>query len=159
MPTHRFIEIELPTLSAIARAQLLDEQAPSTCQLIWDALPIDQIVYHCIRCGSELFALVPPLADVPPAENRAMVPTPGDLWFVHFPADYRYNPPDYHGDPRGVFDLIIWYGPDSWALDPGGNMIAGNHWARICDGLDGFARASEEVWLRGTERIVIRRAE
>lgn len=154
----RHIAIELPNLEVTARAELLVNEAPETCRIIQAALPLEDTVYHCIRCGRELFALIPPLAEVPPPENRAMVPAPGDIWLIHFPADYQYNPPGFVGDPAGVFDFIIWYGPDSWALDPAGNMLAGTRWAKITDGLEDFARAAEELWLRGTDRMIIRPA-
>lgn len=158
MSATRLVEVVFPNLRVAALAELLDEQAPQTCQLIWETLPIEETVYHCIRCGREVFALIPPLRCVPPPENRSLVPTPGDLWFMHFPDDYQYNPPGFRADKRGTFDLVIWYGPDSWALDPAGNMIAGTHWARIISNLDPFAKACEQIWLIGTERMLIRRA-
>jgi hypothetical protein len=153
----RSIVIEFPRLNASARAELLDAQAPQTCDLIWERLPFEETAYHCIRCGKEVFALIPPLARVPPAENRCMVPAPGALWFIHFPPDYQYNPPGFVGDPKGTFDFVIWYGADSWALDPGGRFVTGTHWAKIVDGLDPFAAACEQVWLTGTERMRVRK--
>ena len=156
--TRRHIAIEFPQLAASVEAVLLDQQAPETCQLMWEALPIEDTAYHCIRCGKEVFALIPPLRAVPPAENRCMVPAPGALWFIHFPADYPYNPPGFVGDPRGTFDFVVWYGSDSWAIDPAGQFVTGNHWAQIEHGLEAFARACEQVWLSGTAPMRVRKA-
>jgi hypothetical protein len=156
--TSRIIAIEFPKLGASGEAVLLDRQAPETCDLIWEALPFEETAYHCIRCGKEVFALIQPLRKVPPPENRCMVPAPGALWFTHFPADYPYNPPGFVGDPRGTFDFILWYGSDSWAIDPGGKFVTGNHWAQIERGVEDFARACEQIWLSGTEMMHVRKA-
>lgn len=153
----RRIALDFPQLGKSLEAVLLDSQAPRTCDLIWEALPLDDTAYHCIRCGKELFALIPPLSAVPPAENRCMVPVPGALWFIHFPADYPYNPPGFVSDPRGTFDFVLWYGPDSWGIDPGGNFVTGNHWAQIEDGLDDLVSTCEQVWLLGTTPMRVRR--
>jgi hypothetical protein len=67
------------------RAELLDDEAPKVCELVWEMLPIETKAVHGMYSGAEIFALV----DKPqpaPAENLVQLPLPGEILYFYDPA-------------------------------------------------------------------------
>lgn len=152
------IELTIPRYGVTAHAVLLEDQAPRTAEIMLRSMPFDVDLYHCIRCGREVFALLDEIAEVPPMENLTIWPRPGDLWFIWLPPDYAFNPPGFVAPPQGTLDLVIWYGADACAFDPKYKPLAGIHWATITENLAEFERACEAVWLDGVTPLTVRAA-
>jgi hypothetical protein len=63
-------------------AEMLDDEAPNVCRLVWNILPIETKVIHGMYSGAEVFAMLDnPTAA--PAENLCQLPLPGELLYFH----------------------------------------------------------------------------
>jgi hypothetical protein len=82
MATNRRIRLTLVPHGASVVADLLDDEAPRTANHVWDRLPIEAPAYHGQYSGAEIFVLVPDPVDLP-AENRAGIPVPGELFYFY----------------------------------------------------------------------------
>jgi len=84
-------------------AEMLDEEAPSICKLVWDILPIETRVIHGMYSGAEVFAML----DKPqpgPEENRVQLPLPGELLYFYDPSTGAV------GAKKPVAELVVVYG-------------------------------------------------
>jgi hypothetical protein len=150
------IELSIPQYEVTARASVLTEQAPQIARLMLKSMPLEVTLYHCIRCGREVFALLDKMEEIPPKENLTIWPRPGDIWFIWFPQDYAFNPPGFTAPPQGTLDLVIWYGADSCSLDTRYLPVPGIHWATITQNLEKFAAACEDLWIDGVASLTVR---
>ena len=158
----RKIEIILEERGVRAVAEMLDEEAPKTCQAVWDALPQTNGTYHAKWANNEIYILVPPFAPVEPGhENATIFPIPGDVCYFFVPPGAPL-PPEWReqGARTGVIDLAIFYGRNNYLLAPDGHM-PGNVFAVITEGLKEFAAACQDVFRNGAahERMTFRRME
>ncbi len=155
-PPRRGIEVSFEREEITATFELLDRQAPKTADLLWQSLSVTTRVHHCVAAGREVFALLPPFPEIPPAENRALLPCAGDLWFIHLAPDFQVVPPGTEAGTDGIFDLAIWYGADSWASTSDGRMLAGTHIGRLVSSPEELSAAGEGIWLRGSDTATFR---
>ena len=164
----RFLELTLVRRDVRCRARLLEEQAPKTCTAVWAGLTVPQEnpAWHAKHAGSEVYAPGPSFVlDQPPLENATVLPLPGDMVYFHRPPtgqdrlDVRFQ----SLDPEvGVTNMAIFYG----TAQAGNLLLAetlvkpGSLFAHIEEGLDGWAAACEDLWLRGSadERVRFARA-
>jgi len=76
----RRIKLTFPETGESVLADLLDAEAPSTCELVWNSLPVEQKAIRGMYSGAEVFALIEnPEPD--PAENLVQLPLPGELLY------------------------------------------------------------------------------
>lgn len=163
MARHVKITLEKRGVSCIAR--LLDEEAPRTCEAVWNALPLAGDAFHAKYARNEVYAMVPRFAPEPVGpENTTVTPIPGDVMYFDFAAGvldraYRENV-GIEGLP-GVVDLAIFYGRNNLLLNADIGWVVGNVWATIVEGLDEMAPACNDVWLNGCagERLSYERVE
>jgi hypothetical protein len=159
----RHIEIYLQKRDVKFVAKLLDEQAPKTCEAVWQALPQEGDTYHAKYASNEIYTLVPPFADSEPGmENPTMTPTIGDI--VYF-----FIPPGSVGIPEireqcdrtGLIDLAVFYNRDNLLLSPTVGPIMGNRFAEVVENREGMMKAGDSIWREGFagERLIYRRAE
>lgn len=158
----RRIEIALERRGVRAVAEMLDDEAPKTCQAVWDALPVTAGTYHAKWANNEIFVLVPPFAETEPGrENATVFPIPGDLCYFFIPPGAA-APAELRAqcDRTGLIDLAVFYGRNNYLLGPEGHM-PGNVFATITEGLKAFAAASQDAFRHGMadESMVIRRLE
>lgn len=136
--TFRIVELE-----ATAVADLLEDRAPKTCELIWQRLPIEGRLIHGMYSGPELFIILDGFPGVGP-ENQVSRPLPGDVGYFHQDAGL------YATSPGEVAELVYVYdrgvaikgaeGHDSWV----------NLFARLQpDGADAFLAASKRARCEG----------
>ena len=59
-------------------AEMLDDQAPKTCQIIWDLLPLEEDAVHAIYSGSEIAYFLSQDIKIP-KENQTSRVLPGDI--------------------------------------------------------------------------------
>lgn len=148
-------------------ARLLDDQAPRTCEAIWNALPQGGQAYHAKYARNEIYALVPAFADPEPGhENTTITPIPGDLVYFGFepwqldPASHGYQDPALRGGSRSV-DIAVFYNRNNLLLNPDFGFVPGNVFATIERGLEELAAAAQDLWLNGAagETLTLRRFE
>jgi hypothetical protein len=158
----RKIEVILENRGVRAVAEMLDADAPKTCQAVWDALPQSGPTYHAKWANNEVYILTPPFAkEEPGRENATVFPIPGDILYFFVPPG-GHVPPDMReqcGD-TGVIDLAIFYGRNNYLHGPDGHM-PGNLFAVFTEGLPELAAACQDLWRNGagSERMTFRRLE
>ncbi len=140
-------------------AELREDKAPQTAQLIWDILetPMENKAIHAMYTGRELsFGVPTDRADEArvfalPPENVTMFPLPGALiWNA-------YQPYQWMGTPHAVYDFGIFYGPEARILLPTG-WRPSNHFGDIVENLDEFAAVCARCQSEGVKLIRIERA-
>jgi hypothetical protein len=155
----RRIELALKVKGVRAVATFLEDEAPRTCNAVWDALPIEAETYHAKWAGRELYTLVPPFPKGPGEENATITPIPGDVVYFDVSPDTIDLPVALRRQyPNGLVDLAVFYGRNNLLLGPAGFM-PGNLFATITEGLAEYARACAELFREGmvNERFIIRR--
>jgi len=82
---------------------MLDQEAPQVCQLVWDILPVQTSVIHGMYSGAEVFAMLenPKAA---PSENMVQLPLPGELLYFYDPSTGAV------GARKPVAEIVIVYG-------------------------------------------------
>ncbi|HET8893238.1 MAG TPA: DUF3830 family protein [Gaiellaceae bacterium] len=161
----RYIEIAYEQRGVSCVARLLDEDAPLTCEAVWNALPLTGEVFHAKYARNEVYILVPSFAtaEVPP-ENTTITPIPGDVVYFGFePWQLAASSHGYSGterpDSANVVDMAVFYGRNNLLLNPDFGFVPGSVYAAIEEGLEAFADASREIWRNGgaNERMIYRR--
>ena len=85
-------------------------------------------------------------------ENATLTPAPGEI-------QYWYLPPHaMRGDPTGVKEINIFYGPDSRSFVPLG-WVPGNTCAKVTENLEGLAVMGRRVNREGIKPIRIELVE
>jgi len=80
--TRRKIKLTYVQHNLSVVAELLDEDAPTVCQIVWDMLPVEGKVLHGMYSGAEVFLLCEKVIQHPP-ENLCQLPLPGELLFFY----------------------------------------------------------------------------
>ena len=162
----REIEVVLPARGVVAVARLLDEEAPRTCDAVWDALPQGGDVFHAKYARNELYTFVAPFAPSPVGlENPTITPIPGDLVYFEFgagmlpAATYGYAEDEGAAGAEAVIDLALFYGRNNLLINGDVGWVPGNVFGAVVDGLDALAEAGNDLWRRGGvgESLVFRR--
>ena len=151
----RKIWISFPDEGASATADLLEEDAPSTCDAIWSLLPLRLPVIHDIWSGHQVLMHLDNAVVLKPENVLTYIPMPGDIF-------YYYRPPHYfRGSPYGraeSAELGIVYDRDTRPQGPRGPEAV-NLFANVSSGLEDLARACEDMIYRGRKDLLIERAE
>jgi hypothetical protein len=164
----RFVTITLEKRGVSCVAQLLDEQAPRTCEAVWEALPLSGDAYHAKYARNEVYTLVPRFAaEEPGIENPTVTPIPGDVMYFSFepwqltPGSHGYGEQDRPRQHEQTIDLAIFYGRNNLLLNGDVGWVVGNVFATIVEGLDEMAVACNDVWRAGAigERLVYARRD
>ena len=160
----RYVEIQLEKRQVQCVARLLDEEAPETCEAVWQALPQSGDVFHAKYASNEIFTLVPMLGEREPGhENRTITPIPGDVMYFYLPPEVRLPPQalSLRKPGLGVVDLAIFYDRNNLLLSPVDGFTPGNVFGTIVRGLPEMKIAGQSVWLEGSagDRLVFRRLE
>jgi hypothetical protein len=151
----RHIEIRLDSRGITCVARLLDEDAPATCDIVWDALPQSGQAYHAKYASNEVFCLVPPLSPQPAeAENQTIAPQAGDVMYFYFDAQLagpqEMAAHNFTGMP-GLVDLAVFYRRGNLLMSPQVGAVPGNVFAVIEENLDAFADACDDVFRSGSQ--------
>ena len=148
-----FVRVGLRNKGASVKLRLRWDNSPRTCEVVSNALPLEDRLYHAKYANHEIYILLPVIevfAQEPPGEWQCMYPAPGDLmWLFHPPGLLPKDvcPPD---NPRRIVDMAYFYdrgnslyGP--WGANPG-NIFAT---ANSINDMTQFATACLEVWQSG----------
>ncbi|HLV71379.1 uncharacterized protein DUF3830 [Actinomadura hallensis] len=163
MPKLMTITLERRGVSCVA--ELLEKDAPRTCEAVWNALPLGGDAYHAKYARNEVYTMVENFCEEEIGlENPTVTPIPGDVVFFSFSGgmlDRRFKEEKNIHTLPGVIDLAIFYGRNNLLLNGDVGWVPGNVYATIVDGLDRMAEACNDVWRSGSvgERLVYARAE
>ncbi|MGO3146209.1 MAG: DUF3830 family protein [Leucobacter sp.] len=140
-----------------AIATLLEDDAPETCKVLWNALenPVTMQCLHAIYAGPEVMVGLPEEAQnfdpaAVPAENQQVIPAPGDLQW------YWQRPMQMGGLPFEWWEIGIFYARGARTLGPLG-WTPVNIWATITEGLEAFAAESTAIRFDGAKQLTIGR--
>src|SRR5947199_10599179 len=76
-PHRRKLRLTFVATGASVVAELLDDEAPEVCRVVWDLLPVEGRVLHGMYSGAEVFLLLDQPVPQPP-ENLCQLPLPGE---------------------------------------------------------------------------------
>jgi hypothetical protein len=135
--------IELEIDGVVARAVLLDREAPGTCARVWELLPLEERTIHVRWSGPAWRTERNYPLELGEVENPVTVLAPGDLVY-------------YDDAPRGLHKIGVAYGRAAWRDFDGDLRVA--RIGRITDNLDAFARVCERILYEGPKPVRIRHA-
>jgi hypothetical protein len=93
-------------------AEMLDDEAPEVCRLVWDRLPVEGKALHGMYSGAEVFVLLDPPLPHPP-ENLCQIPLPGEVFLFHDPGRSVAGPKQPVGELCFVYNRgVILRGPE-----------------------------------------------
>jgi len=81
-PKRRQIRLTFVSSGESLLAELLDDEAPSVCEHVWNILPIETKVIHGMYSGLEVFAMLENPTPLP-SENMAQLPLPGEILYFY----------------------------------------------------------------------------
>ena len=150
------IEIRLHRRNVSCIARLLEDEAPATCQAVWDSLPLSGEVYHGYYVGHELYTLQPASdIDVSVPENPTVTPAVRDLCYFHMGAQYYDNQFLAERGFSGASALVavaLFYRPQNLLINPEtGFAHPGNVFGAIISGLEDVRQAGDEIRLEGVK--------
>jgi len=90
--TPRRIRLTFTETGESVTLDLLDADAPTTAQHVWDRLPLEAPAYHGQFSGAEVFVLLEP-TKLPP-ENLVQLPLPGELLYFYEGTESATGGPD-----------------------------------------------------------------
>ena len=94
-----------------AKAKLLVDDAPKSCELLSNLLPLEEKPWHAIENGREIFIQIPEPDPVITPENQTIHQIPGDLFIYDKPI--IYIEPDWPEIRRHRPVLAFSYGRDT----------------------------------------------
>lgn len=153
----RYIEVRLEERGVSCVARLLDEEAPKTCNTVWDALPLSGDVFHAKYARNEIYTFVTAPHQDPGLENPTITPIPGDICYIPFNAGqlssgaYGYRSDEATAGASDVVDLALFYGRNNLLLNADIGFVPANVFAAIEENLAAMADACNDVWRRGSE--------
>lgn len=157
MPANRQLYAEFVENGARAVITLYDDNAPKTCEAIWEALarPVRMPAIHAMFAGPEIMMGLPGQAQTfdpaaIPAENQTCYPEAGEiLWFYQGKNAMK-------GLPEELWEIGIFYAPGARINGPLG-WTPCNMFGKITEGLEEFAAACGLTRVEGIKTVEIGR--
>lgn len=159
----RMLRITLAKRGVSCLAEMLEKEAPRTCDAVWEALPQSGDAQHAKYARNEVYTMVPRFTEHEVGqENPTVTPIPGDVVYFSFPGgmlDEEFKRDQGVAHLPGVIDLAIFYGRNNLLLNGDVGWVPGNVYATITEGLQEMAQACHDVWRSGSvgERLVYER--
>ena len=149
----RYIDIEFTNERVTARALLLDDQAPTTCNTIWGVLPLRGRVTHA-RYSGTMVAHHFDNTVVVEAENATTYIQTGDVIYTHYDEGFR------HGHPDALSEVYWAYDRYARPTIPGVGLPAtANVFGRFVGDPTPFYEVCSRMLIEGAKQIEIRRVE
>ena len=155
MPTGRHIRLTWVSSTESVVAEMLDDEAPQVCELIWQLLPVEHKSIHGQFSGAEVFVLLDKPQPAPP-ENLCQLPLPGELLYFFDPGG------NVTSGTRVAAEICLIYNRGVVLRGPEGAPTHASLFARIpgdwkYDWKE-FAAACRRVRHEGPQRLRIERA-
>src|SRR5699024_5746990 len=151
----RYIKIKLEKRNISCIARLLDEDAPNTCDAIWNSLPQCGPAYHAKYAKNEVYTMVPSITEKKIGlENPTVTPIHGDLCYFYFDEgelNRNFKEVRKINHLSGVVDLAIFYGRNNLLLNGDIGWVPGNVFATVEENLKEMADACNDIWMSGME--------
>jgi len=154
----REIQLELLESAVSVTAALLEQQAPQTCDEMWEALkkPMESKILHGIWTGRTLEINIPGGnrsfdPESIPLENATTTPVPGDILWEYIPKGI------IRSVDTALWNIMIAYGPESIMRTPLGPQPC-NVWAIISSkNKEKFFKECAKQWFGEAQKIRIER--
>ena len=143
----RYIVLEFVELKIKARARLLEEEMPRTCQELLKHLPLESIATHARYSGSEVAMLLSTDIKIGREKATSAVQT-GDVAYVWL------NQDDHYGLDDDVSEICWFYDKDSTPTMAEGPVRV-NVFARIEGDAEAFYKASADTRITGVRNVRI----
>ena len=143
----RYIVLEFVELKIKARARLLEEEMPRTCQELLKHLPLESIATHARYSGSEVAMLLSTDIKIGREKATSAVQT-GDVAYVWL------NQDDHYGQDDDVSEICWFYDKDSTPTMAEGPVRV-NVFARIEGDAEAFYKASADTRITGVRNVRI----
>ena len=147
----RFIEFVAEDERIVGRAELWDERAPLTCQLVWDLLPVSAHFHHAIYSGPEVAMVLPEYRDLG-QENATTCVLPWEIGFASLRAS------DYFEVDEDFSEICFFYDRGSVPSMAEGPVRV-NLFAHFVSGQDGLRQLCYRMRKEGQKRFTVRRVE
>ena len=155
-PSRRQVRLTFPTTGESVVAELLDDEAPNVCRLVWDMLPVQTKAIHGMYSGAEIFVMVEKPQPAP-AENLVQLPLPGELLYFFDPGSGGV------GAKKPVGEIVFVYGRGVTLRAHEGVPTQCALFARIAGDWKydwtGFAQACRKARWEGPQMLRIERVE
>jgi Protein of unknown function (DUF3830) len=145
----RDLVIAFPGEGVEARARLLADLAPRTCEAVWAALPVRGQARHGIYSGSEVYLILPELLRLP-RENATTRVVPGDVGFAWIEAG------SFYGADEEYCEVCWFYDRDATPSTPEG-AIPVSLFARL-EQPESFFEVCHRMRLEGAKEVELRRS-
>lgn len=133
----------------IARARLLDEAAPKTCETLWARLPFSGPAGHAMLSGTIVALYIDP-SIVIPVENATAHLQIGDVMFTH------YRERERHGFPEALSEIYWAYDRYCRPTAPGMmTPVAPNVFGEFLPGSRDFFELSRRIRREGSMPLSI----
>ena len=149
----RYMTITFVDEGASASVELLEHDAPRTCQTVWDVMPLIGLVTHAKYSGTMIAHHFDPTVVVA-EENATTYIQTGDVIFTH------YEPGVRHGHPEPLSEVYWAYDRYARPTIPGVGLPAtANVFGRIVGDATAFYDVCRRMGVEGAKQIEIRRSE
>jgi len=137
-------------------AEMLDDEAPEVCRIVWDLLPVENRTIHGQFSGAEVFILLENPQPVPP-EALTQIPLPGEILYFYDATKSVLNP------PKPIAEICVVYNRGVFLRGAEGQPTTCSLFARIpgdwkYDWTD-FMRACRRCRWEGPQILRIEAAE
>ena len=136
-------------------AEMLDDEAPEVCRIVWDLLPAENKTIHGLFSGAEVFILLDNPHPAPP-ENLTQIPLPGEILYFYDATKNVLNP------PKPIAEICVVYNRGVFLRGAEGTPTTANLFARIPGDWKyewtEFATACKRVRTEGRAVMKIERA-
>jgi hypothetical protein len=147
----RFIELVAEDEGIAARAELWDERAPQTCQVVWEMLPVEGHFHHAIYSGAEVAMVLPEYREMG-EENATHCVLPWEIGFASLKAS------DYFEVDADFSEICFFYDRGSVPSMMEGPVRV-NLFAQIISGQDALRALCYRMRKEGAKRFSVRRVE
>jgi len=131
-------------------AELLEDEAPKSCDLVWSLLPVEGKPYHSYESGREIFLQIPdPEPDIVP-ENQTIHQIPGDVFIYYKPI--IYVEPEWPEIKRQAAVIAFSYGRDTQVRGTY-RSLAVNIVGKIVEGLEQLEDEAIRLRNKGVDKI------
>lgn len=136
----------------VVTASLLEKEAPETCKVVWEKLPVEANVLHAILAGQEILFDFPMPHELLP-ENETNRVEPGYL-MAAVPANARVE--GKNTLTEGCFTFCIFYGigrPRKFGPGGTGDQTMDLNLFGVCNNLDILQTVGKRIRVYGTEKV------
>jgi hypothetical protein len=143
----KYFVFEFVGTGVVARARLLEKEAPQTCRILWERLPYEGSGGHAMLSGTICALYIDPKIVVP-TENATVNVQKHDLMFTHYDEDTR------HGFPEALSEIYWAY--DRYVTPTSPGMMAPvypNVFGEMLAPLDAFYDLSRRIRREGVRPI------